>query len=347
LCGCEGIAGIEDIALGGDAEGSDGNGNAQAEGGPEAGADAPTPDALTGSPDGKAIDAEGGAMDDGSDGAPAPTTDATVDGPPDAAPDVSIDQTVDVAAETDDGGGASQDSAIPDAIAPSDAQSDSSSQGDATDANVPSDAGADGPVTDAGGLVLVLIDDQLGTNGVGWLDGKGLKGTWYSYADSTSSIAPDVADAGPASIIGTLARDGGVSPNAVHVTGKVGASTSSNAGMGFNLNNGSPYVASAYTGFVFWGRTGGDAGTTTVRFQVTSTNTASLPFTYGENLTFSPNWTQFVVHYSDLTPPVWYLGDAGTPTFTDSAALIACQFQLGENIAFDVWVDDVYFLVGP
>jgi hypothetical protein len=180
-----------------------------------------------------------------------------------------------------------------------------------------------------------------------------MKGTWYTYVgDALSTINPP-PDAGPAPIIGTMARSGSPSSNAAHVAGTVGSSaTTSSAGMGFNLINGTAgYDASAYKGITFWGRSGLDAGTTIVRFQVKSVNTETYltlyGFTYGEDLHFTSDWSQFTVLFADMTPNSWYTGDAGPPTFTDSANLISCQFQLGANVSFDIWVDDVYFLVGP
>lgn len=227
-----------------------------------------------------------------------------------------------------------------------------SSGGTSKDGGSSRDGSSDATYSDAAsvvdaGLQLVLIDDQQGPDGlIGWLDGPGLKGTWYDYADSLSTITPQI-DAGATPVIGTLARDGGVSPYAAHVSGTVGPSQQSSAGMGFNLNNGSAYDASGYYGFVFWGRTGPGAGSTPVRFQVSSANTKAYPFIYGEELYFTSDWTQFVIHYSDLTPPSWYSGNAGTPTFADAGDLISCQFELGENVTFDIWVDDVYFLASP
>jgi hypothetical protein len=57
--------------------------------------------------------------------------------------------------------------------------------------------------------------------------------------------------------------------------------------------------------------------------------------------------TQFVVHFSDLTRPSWAPDDAGTPAFTDEKALIGGQFQVGELVTYDIWVEDVSFIAGP
>lgn len=364
LCGCEGVAGIQDITLAPDAtEVDDEDATFEPDVSSDTGADALGPDA--GQMDGYAgatdVADTGVGRDAGQEGDAVSLADITADGAVDAASDVIGDQTTGVAdgLPMDDGGGDDGDATVVDAVVANDAPRDVLALSDASDASVSKDAGgasdatvpidaADGAVVvDAGVLQLALIDDQTGTNGVGWLDGKGLKGTWYSYADSLSTVVPLSSDAGAASLIATLARDGGPSPYAAHVSGTVGASQSSSAGMGFNLNNESAYDASAYNGFVFWGRIEGDASSTPVRFQVSSTNTKAYPFVYGDTVSFTSSWTQFVVRYSDLTPPAWYSGDAGTPTFSDPAALIACQFQLGENITYNIWVDDVSFLVSP
>ncbi len=344
LCGCEGIAGIEDIALSSDASDvdvdasvADGSADSSAEASPT---DVGAADGLADSTDGSTTAADG-----------------TLDSTAEAGLDASADQAVNNADAPAPDAASSDDSTEPDQASAQDGAADSSSPGDGSDGSAAPDAtsgandaagGGDGTIVMDSGLQLTLIDDQQGTSpSAGWLDGTGgVKGTWFTYCDSLSSITPP-ADAGPAPIIGVLARDGGVSPYAAHVSGEVGDSASSSAGMGFNLNNGAAYNASSYSGFVFWGRVGPDAGTTDVRFQVTSTNTKALEFQYGSTLVFKENWAQFTVHYSDLGPPSWYTGDAGTPTFTDSAALIGCQFQLSENVTFDIWVDDVYFFVGP
>jgi len=361
VCGCEGIAGIQDITLAPDASDIDDAASVE----PETGADALGLDAAQMDGEAGATDAAdtGVGLDAGQEGDAFYLPDIAADGVAEAALDVIGDQTVGVSDGSlmDQVGGDGGDATVADVVVAndaSDASRDASTPSDASDASVSKDASdasdatvwmdaADGAVVvEAGVLQLALIDDQAGTNGVGWIDGKGLKGTWFCYADPLSTVAP-ASDAGPAPIIASLPRDGGPSPYAAHVSGTVGASQASSAGMGFNLNNGSAYDASTYNGFVFWGRIGGDAGSTPVRFQVSSTNTKTYPFIYGEDLSFTPDWTQFIVRYSDLTPPAWYSGDAGTPTFSDPAALIACQFQLGENVTFDIWVDDVSFLVSP
>ena len=371
LCGCESIAGIRDIALAPDASGDDNNANAQVEGGPEASADAFGLDAATEDDDASATDVvEGGLLAEAGEGGDAPvdqgdaSLDGAVDATEDAAPDVVIDQTVDVGdvvVLTDGGGGDAEDATASDAIVAGDAAADSPAPidaSDAGDATVVKDAGdatvamdaADAAAVGEGGFQLVLIDDQGGTSsGLGWLDGPNLKGTWYSYGDSLSTVKP-VSDAGPAAIIGTMSRDGGVNTNAAHVTGTVGPSQTSSAGMGFNLISGTTgYDASNYAGIAFWARSGLDGGTSLGRFQVTSANTETYltlyGFTYGEDLHLTTDWTEYVMLFNKLVPPNWYTGDAGPPNFTDQAALISCQFQFGESVTFDLWVDDVYFLV--
>jgi hypothetical protein len=129
--------------------------------------------------------------------------------------------------------------------------------------------------------------------------------------------------------------------------------------MGFNLNDPSggsraSYDASAYKGFVFWGRVGTSSAVTQVRFNVPDTNTdpeggvctpaAKCSDYLGKNLTFTTTWTEYTVYYTDLMQQGF-----GSPLETTLAAasIYGCQFQVSTmttGAAFDVWIDDIYFI---
>ena len=366
LYGCQSVAGIDDLDLSSSDAGDSGE-DVTVDAGDAAIADGSSPDASM-------PDADAGLSDvaDGGDAQSDAHVDAT--GPDaadaadagdagdaaDAAVDVAVDQTVEAAvdAATDVSLRDAADGAVGDS---SDAASDSSdsaaaadaTQSDASDATVAASDAADSSSGPDAGLQLVLIDDQKGTSaGKGWLDGKtdagAFTGTWFTYVgDVTSTVSP-LPDAGPASIIAPSTGGGGSSGFAAHMSGAGGTLQTSSAGMGFNLiNQGASFDASAFQGIVFWGRSGLDGGTTDIRFQVKSANTSSFGFEYGEDLSFSNDWTQFVVHFSDLTRPSWAPDDAGTPAFTDEKALIGGQFQVGELVTYDIWVEDVSFIAGP
>lgn len=222
-----------------------------------------------------------------------------------------------------------------------------------------SDALADGG--DAA-LGLTLIDDQQGTGvPTGWLDGvipgNQLAGTWFVFDDGSDGgvLAPPTN--GPASDIIVAIPDGGPasSSHAARVAGNADF-VSYGAGLGFNFNAANPppapYDASAYQGFVFWARALGDAGTTPVRFEVLDKNTAppssggvcdggACNGYFGVNLNVLPDWQEFTVFFDQLTRPVYAVPD-GVPF--DPSNLIGCQFQVNQGVAFDLWINDIYFV---
>jgi hypothetical protein len=125
--------------------------------------------------------------------------------------------------------------------------------------------------------------------------------------------------------------------------------------MGFNLNapSGSPgvYNASAYQGFTFWARSLGSTNVT-VRFNVLDRNTAppasggtcdggACNGYYGANLTIGTDWQQYIIYFSQLARPVFSIPDGVN---FDPAHMIGCQWQVVQGMAFDLWVDDVYFV---
>ena len=321
LCGCELIAGIQDL--------QEGPAPADADGG------LPTGD---GSPYGSR------------DGASS-TLDARSGNASDATFDAMFDATARDSAPSDD--------------APSDAPSpdDGGSAADASidggvDGNLPNDAAPEAAI-DGSSAPPTLIDDMEST-GVppGWLDGPDTDGTWYVFDDGTAGgvISPTPA-ATAGAIISVIPGGRGTSAHAAHVSGNAGF-TQYGAGMGFNLNSPSSvpgtFDASAHAGFTFFARALGDGGAPPiVTFNVIDEDTA-LPASggncdggtlcggyYGVALTnLSSSWQEFTVHYSDLKRP------KGVPTgpALDKAHIIGCEFQVNQGYAFDLWIDDIYFI---
>ena len=317
LGGCEIVAGIEDLQLTsspGDDAGSGDAGN-------------PDGDATTGASSSSAvqsIDANDAlvALDVGDSLSPGDATDAAAS---DATPD---------AYATD---------------APADAGGSADGAG--------FDASADGS-QDATSPQLVLIDDMEAVGvPVGFLDGPGLAGSWFDFDDGTAGgvLTPAVGGSNSAMIISVIPGGRGTAVHAAHITANSGF-TNYGAGMGFSLNVSGrtphPYDASAYQGFTFWARALGDASTTIVRFNVLDKNTTlvsgggvcdggACSAYYGFTLTLTNAWQSFTVSYAELERPSYALPD-GLPF--DPSNMMGCQFLVSQSVAFDLWVNDIYFV---
>lgn len=235
---------------------------------------------------------------------------------------------------------------------------------DASTVGLPVEDDAEGEAAADGGdaaLTLTLIDDQEGIGvPVGWLDGvipnNPIAGTWFVFDDgSDGGVLVPPAGSPASQIISAIPGGRGSSMHAAEVMGNADF-VSYGAGMGFNFNAAvpppAPYDASAYQGFVFWARALGDAGATPVRFEVLDVNTAppssggvcdggACNGYYGLELDLTSDWQEFTVFFDQLTRPVYAVPD-GIPF--DPANVIGCQFQVNQGIAFDLWVNDVYFI---
>jgi hypothetical protein len=332
--GCASILGIEDQSFDG-GEGDDGRDGSEPADGHETRADAKVP----------------------------PHREAGSDKSPDArvtqdAPDTT-DSTADVPASGDGGpaeGGGGGEGGLE--AGPSEAGFDAPSDtGTKQDAAVDALA-ADAPSGDAG-VTYVLIDDMEGNNGEISAP-KGGNGYWFTFGDGTtagvetpaaSSAFTDTAISPPRAVTGPFTALSGAS--STHGAEVSGSGFAMYAVMGFNLKAvRGVYDASDYVGFVFWGRTGSTATDGTVRFLVADMNTDAAGGVctmcndfFGENLVFTSTWTQYTVMYSDLSQAGF-----GVPVETNlnAANIYAVQFQVGTKApageAFDIWVDDIYFI---
>jgi len=246
----------------------------------------------------------------------------------------------------------------------SDGETSQSTDGeDSTTALVVSIPGPDGgplPSGDGGPLLGELIDDIDSESMAGWIPIRsGRVGTWFTYSDGTAGGVVPAASSPPAQSVGTIIGWNG-NPNnlAAHVSGN---GLSLYAGIGFYLNaynlTASTYDASAYRGFVFWGRVGGDSGTTSVRFAVPDKNTsaaggvctaaseggaAGCSDYFSKGITLTPSWQQFVIDYTQLQQTGFGLPKGLTGL--DAAHIYSCQFQLSPGAPFDIWIDDIYFI---
>ena len=310
------------------------------------------------------------------------TTDAAPQNEGDAAPEVSDDHTVQGQDAAEAGTGVdAMDAQSSDAPLESQAEAtigETGAEAATMDAAMDGDAGADsavidaadgeagavsyavpipgpdgGPLraTDGGVLMGELIDDIDTEITPGWILGhSGRIGTWFTYDDGTDGGIVPPPNSSPAACVNTIAGwDGNPSNMAANASG---SGVSSYAGIGFDLNayNGvsSTYDATAYQGFVFWGRIGGTSGTTRVTFAVPDRNTyagagglctgSTCGDYFEKSFTFTSSWQQFVVYYNQLGQMV------STEPAVDYAHMYKCQFQLLAGASFDIWVDDVYFI---
>lgn len=318
------------------------------------------------------------------DDATTPQTDSGIDSPVDAASDEYAPGLADATSEGPDGNASWADApgempqeAAADAVATS-SEVNSPLDAGGTGATgvdvlqVAADAGAasfvvpipgpdGGPLPGDGGPLLgELIDDINSETMPGWIPIRdGRVGTWFTYSDGTAGGVAPPAGSAPALIVGAIVGWNG-NPNnlAAHVSGN---GLAVYAGMGFDLNAynlvASTYDASAYRGFVFWGRIGGDSGSTSVRFAVPDKNTSAAGGVctaaseggasgcsdyFAETIALTPTWKQFVVYYSDLTQSGFGLPKGLTGL--DATEIYSCQFQLSPGAPFDVWIDDIYFI---
>jgi hypothetical protein len=224
----------------------------------------------------------------------------------------------------------------------------------------------DGPY---GSSELELIDNMEDRTG-SIADVGGRNGPWFTYNDETltgqqtpkaGAVFSPSANDPPRLIPESLG--GGESHYAAQTTGS--GFTTWGAGMGFNFlaDASTAYDASAYLGFVFWGRIGSqvgedDGGVFTIRLNVPDMNTdprggvcseAGMTCNdfFGRELLFSTEWQEFVVLFADLGQSGF-----GTPEpAVDAANVYACQFLISTDAnndnsgqAFDLWIDDIYFI---
>jgi hypothetical protein len=225
-----------------------------------------------------------------------------------------------------------------------------------TIADASSDAQTNDVTTTDGGITIEMIDDMEANTGL-VIAVKGRSGAWFTYNDGTSTAA-QTPDAG-GKFLPTVITPARGSSNYASRTNGSGFKTWG-AGMGFNINDPpsgpnmnirSPYDASNYTGFVFWARIA--VGTTAaVRFNVPNKDTdpaggvcapsSACSDFFGKNLILTDTWTEYVIKYGDLAQLGW--GEPVTSGF-DPKTIYGCEFAVGANTTFDVWIDDIAFLL--
>ena len=245
-------------------------------------------------------------------------------------------------------GGAPLDGSA-DAYAPA---SDGASSSDSSLDAQPSDATiADGEsaLEDGGDAALALeLIDNLESDDGHIIQSGGRSGSWFTYNDGTDGGVQTPAPGSPFLPSPTSPPLG----SSVWSAQTEGSGFASFAGMGFTLNDPvtgpdagveSPYDASGYIGIVFDAHVGSSSSTRLrVGFPDANTNGSGNPF--GEFLTLTTEWTQEVVYFSDTTQQNF------GPQFSslDTSAIYSIIFQMDATtppLTFDLWVDNVYFIL--
>ena len=217
----------------------------------------------------------------------------------------------------------------------------------------PGDTGDTGNTSNAAPNVIDDMEDS--DRGGAILESAGRIGAWYTFNDLTTdgvqtppagAFEPDTLE---------VPRDG--STYAARSTGE--GFTEWGAGFGFDLNNDAekagklPYDASAYKGVTFWALTS-EGNTPNVHLTLNDVSTSPeggvCPVDetdgcndhFGAQLVLEPGvWKEFTFLFSELTQEGWgEPADAFSPN-----AIYAIQFTVDAGEKFDVWIDDIAFLV--
>jgi hypothetical protein len=267
--------------------------------------------------------------------------------------DAGVGATSDATVASDAPGQAGEDRAAGPVADSSSQPSDSSNEMPAVGVIDASDGGRDATADAAdGGLVTELIDDMEANNGqIRTVNGR--TGGWYDDDDGTDG-GTETPSPSMTFLPTLIVPARGSSRYASRFSGSGFVVWGSSAG--FNLDDPytgpdagrGPYDASKYKGFTFYARIG--AGTTaSVRFVASDHNTdgaggvcSPCGDAFGVNLTFTTSWTQYVVYYTDMRQQGY-----GSPQVAalDPTRLYACQFNVGPRTTFDVWIDDIAFIV--
>ncbi len=195
-----------------------------------------------------------------------------------------------------------------------------------------------------------LIDDLDDGDGSLLLRG-GRVGAWYTYNDLTTAGTQT-----PAAGVAFLPTPGGPGASVYHAHTQGSGFTAWGAGMGFDLNNNNnpngmkgTYDASAFQGITFKAK-----GSVPIRASVmvagvlsTAIGGTCTPSTtagegcddgHGRALLLTPEWKTYQLAFNQIAQAGW-----GKQVVFDSSTIMAVQFNIDKNLAFDVSVDDIGF----
>ncbi len=216
--------------------------------------------------------------------------------------------------------------------------------GGSSEPSAPGGSGGNGGSGGGSSSGTVLDDMEDGDSSIPEEGGR--VGAWYVYNDATGSQdPPESADFA----MSQLSEPRGDSTFAAHSSGD--GFTEWGAGFGFDLNNDGTtrgtYDASAYSGVSFWARSG--AGSLAIRVGLSDAQTSaeggqcdpntedSCDDAFGANLQLTSEWQQFTLSFAELQQDGWGMQFPGI----QRDQLYSMQFEVGTNVAFDVWVDDI------
>jgi hypothetical protein len=188
-----------------------------------------------------------------------------------------------------------------------------------------------------------LIDDFEDGNTQSALE-AGRDGYWWPKKDdngSTLEPTPFAPSEGGA----------GGSEMAMHAKGITASGDGAwGAGFGVNMLGHGLYDASKYAGIVFKAKAG-EGSTHHVRFKIGDVNThkdgnvcsKSCWNHFGKDLSLTTEWKEYRVLFSEARQEDFW-GDPRPPAVTPSK-LVAIDWSIGTGQPYDIWVDDVAFVV--
>ncbi|WP_437879097.1 CIA30 family protein [Sorangium sp. So ce513] len=201
-----------------------------------------------------------------------------------------------------------------------------------------------------GGPQSIEMIDDMEDNDNAIKAAGGRVGYWYSFNDGTEGATqnppPDPEGTGETPFTMTALEPArGQSMYAARSWGS--AFETWGAGFGFDLNSPegtkAAYDASAYTGITLWAK-----GNTSVTVLISDPSTDPIGGSctdecdkWAKSLALTEEWQQFTIPFADLKQGGW-----GTPATTDqidASKLYSIQFQVGKEVEFDVYIDDLAF----
>ena len=195
----------------------------------------------------------------------------------------------------------------------------------------------------------VIDDGEDNNNQV--LAQKGRGGYWYTFADKGSTVTPTAGALG-----GTFSMNpGGANGSqfAAHMNGKIAASGTVYAGLGFNFADPkAPFDVSGYKGISFWARRG-ENSTGSIRVKLPDVNTdqdgrvcTECFNDFGTDLELTTTWTKYTVIFAGAQQmPGW---GAPRPAGVEAAKMYGVQWQVNTPGAeYDIWIDDIQFTGCP
>ena len=188
-----------------------------------------------------------------------------------------------------------------------------------------------------------IIDDfEDGDTRLASTDGRG--GYWWKSADTMgSTIGPDDFKPTPSGPNGSMA---------IHAVGKTtsgGGDENWGAQFGANFKTDGVYDASKYVGMRFKARVS-ENSTASIRFKIGDENThpdlgkcKNCWNHFGRALNFTTDWQTYEVLFASLEQaPYW--GDP-RPAAVNPKGFYSINFAIDPGAKFDIWLDDIEFIV--